>query len=259
MSASAPLIQARGIYKSFAKKSVLNGLDFTVEKGESVVIIGRSGCGKSVFLKHLIGLVRPDSGQILIDGTDIANLPFKELSKIRMRFSMLFQSAALFDSLSVGENVGFMLYEHTHLPESEIRKRVEDALETVGLQGAADLRPSELSGGMRKRAGLARAICLKPEVVLYDEPTTGLDPIMSDAINDLIIDLNKRLNITSVIVTHDMRSAYKIATRIAMMHDGKMIYNGTPDQVRETDNAYVKQFISGSASGPIRDITARTE
>ncbi len=258
MSAPLPLIEAKDLTKSFGRKTVLDSLDYQIFKGESVVIIGRSGCGKSVFLRHLMGLVKPDKGHVLVDGVDISKLPFKDLSRVRMRFGMLFQSAALFDSLSVGENVGFALYEHTHLSIDEVHKRVDEALDWVGLHGISDLKPSELSGGMRKRVGLARAICMHPEVVLYDEPTTGLDPIMSDAINDLIVDLNTRLNITSVIVTHDMKSAYKIATKISMMHEGKMIFTGTPDQVRTTDNPYVKQFINGSATGPIRDNSART-
>lgn len=248
------MIEARKISKAFSGRLVLNQLDLTVDKSETLVIIGRSGCGKSVLLKHFIGLLLPDSGEVLIDGVSTQALSGKQMSQMRMRFGMLFQFSALFDSMTVGENVGFALYEHTALSERAIRERVEESLELVGLKGIQELKPAELSGGMKKRVALARAICMRPEFVLYDEPTTGLDPIMADAINDLIISLHDRLQITAVAVTHDMVSAYKIATRIAMMYQGKIIKVGTPDEIRNSRDPVVRQFITGSATGPITDI-----
>lgn len=252
------MIEAKKVTKSFRGRTVLNQLELCVNKGETLVIIGRSGCGKSVLLKHLIGIVRPDQGEILIDGVNVAALSTKSLSQLRLRFGMLFQGAALFDSMTVGENVGFNLIEHTVLSSRAIRERVEESLELVGLKGIQDLKPSELSGGMRKRVGLARAICMRPEILLYDEPTTGLDPIMADAINDLIIELHDKLKVTSVVVTHDMTSAYKVATRIAMMYQGKIIQVGTPDEIRNTSHPIVKQFITGSAAGPMTDVQVKS-
>ena len=246
------MIEAKKICKSFQGRMVLNGLDLEIRKGETLVIIGRSGCGKSVFLKHVISLIKPDSGQMLVDGVDVSALSTKQMNVMRMRFSMLFQASALFDSLSVGENVGFNLIEHTHLSEKAIRERVEEALEHVGLKGIQDLKPSELSGGMKKRVALARAICIRPEILLYDEPTTGLDPIMSDVINDLILGLQKKLKVTSVVVTHDMTSAYKISNRMAMLYQGKIVSVGTPSEIRSTANPLVKQFVTGSSQGPIK-------
>lgn len=245
------MIEAKKICKSFNGRMVLDQLDLEIRKGETIVIIGRSGCGKSVFLKHIIGLMKPDSGQIRVDGVEVAALSNKQMNLMRMRFGMLFQASALFDSMTVGENVGFALTEHTDLSEKAARERVEEALEHVGLKGIQDLKPSELSGGMKKRVALARAICMRPEILLYDEPTTGLDPIMADAINDLIIELHDRLKVTSVAVTHDMVSAYKIGTRIAMMYQGKIIQIGAPDEIRRSAQPVVKQFITGSATGPI--------
>ncbi len=248
-----PMIRSVNVCKSFRDKKVIDGLSLDVEKGETLVIIGRSGCGKSVLLKHMIGLLKADSGQMLIGGVDLAALKTKELNELRLRFGMLFQASALFDSMSVGENVGFNLIEHTTMHENEVEKRAEEALSLVGLKGIQKLRPSELSGGMKKRVALARAICMRPEILLYDEPTTGLDPITSDAINDLIIRFHDELKVTSVVVTHDMVSAYKIATRMAMMYEGKIIAMGTPDEIRNTTNPIVRQFITGSANGPITD------
>ncbi len=253
-TAEKPMIEARKVSKEFNGRLVLNQMDLTVNRGETLVIIGRSGCGKSVFLKHTMGLVRPDSGEILVEGVNIAALSTKQVYHMRMRFGMVFQAAALFDSMSIGENVGFALIEHTDLGEKAIRERVEESLELVGLKGIQDLKPAELSGGMKKRVALARAICMKPEILLYDEPTTGLDPIMSDAINDLIVSLHDRLKITSIVVTHDMVSAYKVGTRVAMMYHGNIIEIGKPDDIRNTSNPVVRQFISGSAKGPITDI-----
>lgn len=254
------MIDARDVRKSFPARSaggrgreILRGMTLSVEKGETLVLIGRSGCGKSVFLKHLIGLVHPDSGTITVDGIDWKSLKGRELIRRRLRIGMLFQGAALFDSLTIGENVGFALAEHSRLKSSEIRARVAEALEHVGLAGIEQMKPSEISGGMRKRVGLARAICMKPEAVLYDEPTTGLDPINADAINSLIVELNKRLNITSVVVTHDMKSAYKIASRIAMMYEGKIRQIGKPGEIEHSKDPVVKQFVAGSAQGPITE------
>ena len=250
-SAETCMIEAKKVNKAFKGRAVLNGLDLEIQKGETLVIIGRSGCGKSVFLKHIIGLMKPDSGQILVDNVDVSALSTKQMNLMRMRFGMLFQASALFDSMTVGENVGFALIEHTNLSEKAIRERVEESLENVGLKGIQDLKPSELSGGMKKRVALARAICMRPEILLYDEPTTGLDPIMADAINDLIIELHDKLKVTSVVVTHDMISAYKIGTRIAMMYQGQIIQTGLPEEISCSANPVVRQFITGSASGPI--------
>ena len=221
--------------------------------GETIVIIGRSGEGKSVFLKHLIGLLQPDGGQVFLDGEDISMLREKDLYPARKKVRMVFQGAALFDSLNVLENVGFYLFEHEKLPKNQIRKRVEEDLKLVRLEGVLNKMPSELSGGMKKRVGLARAIINRPKAILYDEPTTGLDPITADAINELIVDLQKKLKITSVVVTHDMTSAYKIADRIAMLYMGKIIAIGTPEEIKQTENPYVSQFTRGQSRGPIKD------
>ena len=252
------MIEVKNVVKSFNGRVVLNQLNLEVRKGETLVIIGRSGCGKSVLLKHIIGILKPDTGEIVVDGVNVATLPAKNLNLIRMRFGMVFQGSALFDSMTVGENVGFMLSEHTALSEKAIRERVEESLELVGLKGIHDLKPSELSGGMKKRVALARAICIRPEIVLYDEPTTGLDPIMADAINDLIKQLHDKLKVTSIAVTHDMTSAYKIGTRIAMMYQGQIIQIGSADQIRNTEHPVVRQFITGSATGPMTDISVKT-
>jgi len=232
-------------------KPVLRGVDLIVNPGETLVIMGQSGCGKSVLLKHLVGLIDPDRGHIYVDGEDITQFRRKKLFEMRMRFGMVFQSAALFDSLTVGENVGLAIREHTDKGDDEIAEICEQKLRMVGLEGLGRKRPAELSGGMKKRVGFARAIAMEPECVLYDEPTTGLDPIMADVINNLIIKLNDELEITSVVVTHDLASAYKVGDRIAMLHGGEIIFVGTPDEVRGTDNKIVRQFVEGSADGPI--------
>ena len=237
---------------------MLNELDLSVTQGETLVIIGRSGCGKSVLLKHMIGILRPDKGEITVDGVDVAALSPKKLNQLRMRFGMVFQGSALFDSMTVGENVGFSLIEHTSLSQRAIQERGEESLELVGLRGIQELKPSELSGGMKKRVALARAICIRPEIVLYDEPTTGLDPIMADAINDLIIELHDKLKITSIAVTHDMTSVYKIATRIAMLYNGKIVQIGSPEEIKNTTDPVVRQFITGSAAGPMTDVAFKS-
>ncbi len=245
------MIEIRDVSKSFRDNQVLTGVDLTIKKGETMVIIGRSGCGKSVLLKLIMGLLKPDSGRILVSGDDVTSLRDKQMAKLRQKFGMLFQASALFDSMTVDENVGLALREHTKLSEDEIGQRVKDRLKMVGLSGIDEKKPAELSGGMKKRVGLARAIAMDPDYVLYDEPTTGLDPIMADVINDLMISLRNKLSITSIAVTHDMVSAYKIADRIAMLYEGKIIFVGTPQEVKNTNDPTVKQFIEGSAQGPI--------
>jgi len=246
------MIRLLDLHKAFGPKQVLSGATLEIKKGESMVIIGGSGTGKSVMLKHIMGLLRPDSGQVYVDNVDINQLDEKGLYQVRSRFGMLFQGAALFDSLKVWENVGFVFLRNRSKSEREVRELAIEKLKLVGLVNVADLMPSELSGGMKKRVGLARAIAYDPEVILYDEPTTGLDPIMADAINDLIIEMREKLSVTSVTITHDMHSAYKIADRIAMLYQGKIHQIGTPDEIRNTDNAVVRQFVTGSAVGPIQ-------
>ncbi|NWF98786.1 MAG: ABC transporter ATP-binding protein [Nitrospirae bacterium] len=246
------MIEIIDLHKAFGNHHVLKGVNLKVEKGESMVVIGGSGSGKSVLLKHIIGILKPDKGNILIDGTDITKLNERELYEIRKKFGMLFQMAALFDSLTVWENVGFALTRQKKMSDEDVRKIASEKLRLVGLAGVEDLMPSELSGGMKKRVGLARAIAHEPEILLYDEPTTGLDPIMADAINDLIIEMKNKLSVTSVAITHDMNSAYKIADRIAMLYDGKIIGTGSPDEIRNTGDPIIKQFITGSAYGPIK-------
>ncbi len=245
------MIEIISLCKNFGDHVVLSNLNLTINTGETTVIIGRSGCGKSVLLKHIIGILKPDSGQAFIDGKDIIKLTGRTLSEIRMKFGMLFQGAALFDSLSVWENVAFGMMEHDHKQKDEVMNRVTECLGLVGLSGVEELKPAELSGGMRKRVGLARAICMKPEIILYDEPTTGVDPIMGDAINTLIRELHDKLKVTSVAVTHDMTSAYKIADKIAMLYNGRIIAVGTPGEIKNTRDPVVKQFIHGEARGPI--------
>jgi phospholipid/cholesterol/gamma-HCH transport system ATP-binding protein len=245
------MIAIKDVHKCFRWNSVLQGVNLTINKGETMVIIGRSGCGKSVLLKHIIGLLKPDQGQILVDGEDIVSYNDNQLNKLRQKFGMLFQASALFDSMTVDENVGLGLREHTQMPEPEIKEKVKATLKLVGLSGIEEKKPAELSGGMKKRVGLARAIAMDPEYVLYDEPTTGVDPIMADVINELIINLRNTLAITSIAVTHDMVSAYKIADRIAMLYEGKIIFIGTPEETKNTNHPVVRQFIEGSAQGPI--------
>jgi phospholipid/cholesterol/gamma-HCH transport system ATP-binding protein len=244
-------IECRNVWKSFGRKRVLRGVNLSIPPGETLVIMGQSGTGKSVLLKHIVGLLVPDEGTILVDGEDVARLSRKKLFELRMRFGMVFQGGALFDSDTVLRNVGLALREHTDMTGAEIREIVNEKLRMVGLEGVGDKFPAELSGGMKKRVSFARAIAMNPECILYDEPTTGLDPIMSDVINTLIVKLADELKITSVVVTHDLASAYKVADRIAMLHEGVVIFEGTPEQIRNTDNEFVRQFIEGRAHGPI--------
>lgn len=249
------MIEIKEVYKSFGANQVLNGVDLNINQGETIVILGRSGCGKSVLLKHIIGLMKPDKGQIFIDGEEITAYSYEKLSNLRKRFGMLFQGAALFDSMTVEENVGLGLTEHTDLSKEKIKEIVKEKLRLVGMAGVENLKPAELSGGMKKRVGLARAIAMDPDIVLYDEPTTGLDPIMADVINELVISLRNTLKITSIAVTHDIVSAYKIADRVAMLYEGKIIWVGTPEETKNTTDPVVKQFIHGSSVGPIPTLT----
>ena len=247
------MIQIKGLHKSFDGNHVLRGLDLEVKTGEALVVMGRSGCGKSVLLKIIMGILEPDEGEVVVDGVNILSLSDRELDAFRLKLGMLFQGAALFDSLTVRENVGFSLYEHTALPKETILEKVREKLGLVGLAGIEELMPSTLSGGMKKRVGLARAIANDPKIILYDEPTTGLDPIMADGINELIIQTHEKLRVTSVSVTHDLKSAYKIADRIAILYEGKIIGTGTPDEIQNTQDPIIRQFITGSARGPITD------
>jgi phospholipid/cholesterol/gamma-HCH transport system ATP-binding protein len=238
------VIQIENLHKSFDENHVLRGVNLEIPQGEAAVILGPSGCGKSVLLKHIIGLMTPDQGRVVVNGIEISSLSRKDLNVARRNFGMLFQSAALFDSMTVYENVSLGLTEHTQLSHAEKQDIVAQKLELVGLEGTEEMFPSELSGGMRKRVGLARAICLDPAVVLYDEPTTGLDPVIGDTINDLIARLQERLNITSVIVTHDMRSAFKIGDRLAMLSEGRISFVGTPDEMKASNDPIVSEFLS---------------
>jgi phospholipid/cholesterol/gamma-HCH transport system ATP-binding protein len=247
------LIDIRGLSKRFGKKVVLDGLDLAVPKGKNTVVIGGSGTGKSVLIKCVVGLLRPDAGEIRIDGQDITRMDERELVRVRRKFGMLFQGAALFDSMDVGDNVAFALRRLKMYPERQIREVVEEKLSMVGLRDIQHLMPSELSGGMKKRVGLARAIAAEPDILLYDEPTTGLDPIMADVINDLIVSLRETIGVTSITITHDMASAFKIADQIAMLYKGRIIEAGTPQEIRSTSNPVVAQFVEGRAHGPITD------
>ena len=247
------MIQIKGLHKSFGPNHVLRGLDIEVRTGEALVVIGRSGCGKSVLLKLMMGILEPDGGSIVIDGVDIFSLTPRELDQFRLKLGMLFQGAALFDSLNVRENVGFSLYEHTQLPPEVIAEKVREKLRLVGLARIEEVMPSALSGGMKKRVGLARAIANDPKIILYDEPTTGLDPIMADGINELILEMQEKLRVTSITVTHDLKSAYKIADRIAMLHEGNIIASGSPEEIENTSDPLLRQFITGSSQGPMTD------
>lgn len=246
-------IEIKGLSKSFNEHKVLDNLDLTVEKGSTLVVIGRSGCGKSVLLKHIIGILRPDSGKVFIEGKDIWKMSDSELTGLRMKMGMVFQGGALFDSMSVGENVGFSFLENSNLSSREFIEKTEEALCMVGLCGIGNLMPAELSGGMKKRVALARAICTRPDIILYDEPTTGVDPITADSINELIRGLHDKIEVTSVVVTHDMKSAYRIADRIAMLYKGRIIAEGTPEEIQNSTHPIVHQFINGLSQGPITE------
>ena len=242
------LIELRKVSKRFGRHVVLSGLSLSIEEGQSLVVIGASGTGKSVMLKHIVGLLRPDKGEVWFDGRRIDDLREKDLVEVRKQFGFLFQMGALFDSNTVEDNVGFPLVEHTQKSKEEISDLVEQKLAFVGLRETRKKMPGELSGGQKKRVALARAIALSPRVVLYDEPTTGLDPVRSDVINELILKLKREMKVTSITVTHDMQSAFKIADRIVMLHEGKVIFDGTPDEIRASENPIISHFVTGEAS-----------
>jgi phospholipid/cholesterol/gamma-HCH transport system ATP-binding protein len=246
------MIQIRNLYKSFAQKKVLEDLNLDIESGQITTIIGASGSGKSVLFKLIIGLLKPDSGSILIDGEDITALGERDMYRIVDKFGMVFQSGALFDSLTVGENVAFGIKKNKKMAATAISEIIALSLNQVGLPDIADLMPSELSGGMKKRVAIARAIAKNPRIVMFDEPTTGLDPIMADIINNLIIKVSGNKEITSIVITHDMVSAFKISAKIAVLYDGQIIEIGVPDEIKNTGNAIVRQFIEGKADGPMK-------
>ena len=249
---SRPIIELANVHKSFNGQKVLDGLNLRIEAGRITVIIGKSGGGKSVLLKHMIGLVKPDEGEVLVENVDISRLNDRELNNVRKNFGMLFQSAALFDSMTVGENVAFPLREHTKLSKNDINEIVERKLREVGLKDVLHKVPSELSGGMQKRVGLARALALSPKIILFDEPTTGLDPITADAIDRLIVDTQKHTNATCVVISHDIESTFKIAHTIAMLYCGEIIEVGTPEAIKSSRDLALQQFIQGKAEGPIQ-------
>ena len=241
------MIELKDVNKAFGSKRVLAGFSLTVQEGETMVIIGFSGTGKSVAIKHMVGLLRPDSGSVKVDGLEVPTLSRKELTALRAQIGYVFQFAALFDSLSVGENVAMGLRKQGTLSESEITARVAEALDLVDLPGTEARFPAELSGGMRKRVGIARAIALRPKYILYDEPTTGLDPVTSAVIDELMVRMRDRLGVTGIVITHDMRSAYRVGTRIAMLYEGKVRQVGTVDEIQHSTDPVVRQFIEGRA------------
>ena len=246
-----PIIELSGVHKSFGEQHVLRGLSLAVTPGSVTVIIGRSGGGKSVLLKHVIGLLKPDEGRVMVDGQDTTPLTEREMAPVRRKFGMLFQEAALFDSMTVAENVAFPLAEHTRMSRREIAEVVEAKLASVGLGGMGYKMPSELSGGMRKRVGLARAIALDPKIVLFDEPTSGLDPVMAANVNELILQTRDEFGATCVVISHDIQATFAIADEIFMLFDGRIIASGTPDDIRQSEDPVVRQFIRGEATGPI--------
>ena len=253
MTTTLPIISMQHVDKTLGGRKVLDDMSIDVDRGESLVIVGGSGVGKSVTLKHMIGLMRPDRGNIVIDGHDISAMKELELNRFRRKFGMSFQEGALFDSMSVFENIAFPLRRHTKFDEKQIRERVDECLDMVHLEGASAKRPSELSGGMRRRVGFARAISLKPEILLFDEPTTGLDPVISDVIAELIVEMDRTLNTTTVTITHDMKVAFKIADRVAMLYKGRIVEEGTPEEFQQSQNPIVQQFIEGRAEGPLTE------
>ena len=251
MSEKKVIISVRDLVKSFDTRKVLDGVSLDIYQGETFVIMGGSGCGKSTLLRHMIGAIPPDSGQVYFDSKDIITLSADDKEKIKRRFGMCFQSAALLDYLNVSDNVSLPLKEHTALDPKIIDIIVKMKLNLVGLHGFEHLMPSMLSGGMKKRVGLARAIAMDPEVVFYDEPTAGLDPIVCAVVDKLILDLSKKLLLTSVVVTHNMESIFRIADRVAMLHKGRVLEVGTPDQIKNSKNPIIQQFIHGEIEGPI--------
>jgi len=242
-----PFVEFRGVHKAYGLKQVLRGVDLTVYRGEVLVILGGSGSGKSVTLRHMLGLEAPDAGRVLVEEEDITDFPEEDLYRVRKKFGMLFQSGALFDSMTVFENVAFPLREHTEMGDDEIARAVRERLELVNLPGSEHLMPVDLSGGMRKRVGLARSIVLDPKMILYDEPTTGLDPITAQKINELIIDLQTKLNVTSVVVTHDIQSAFSVGDRIAFLNKGVFEWVGSMDEARDSAHPMLREFFKASA------------
>ncbi|MBF0594843.1 MAG: ABC transporter ATP-binding protein [Candidatus Omnitrophica bacterium] len=247
------MIEIRDLYKTFDRKQVLNGLNLSVREGETKVIIGRSGAGKSVLLKCIVGILKAESGSIKVNGEELTTLNERDYDRVRKDIGLVFQGGALFDSLDVGENVGFFLEEYSGISTAKRRERVAHSLSLVGLKGIEDLMPSELSGGMRKRVSLARVLCMEPKILLYDEPTSEVDPITADAINNLIIEMHDRLKVTSIVVTHDMTAAFKIADSVAMFYHGQVIADGTPAEMRNSRHPVVKQFINGESVGPVTE------
>lgn len=247
-SNDSPIVEFRKVWKRFGRLEVLCGVSLALERGKTTVIIGESGTGKSVLLKHMMGLLRPNKGKVFVAGQRVDKLSEKEWVTIRQRFGFLFQMGALFDSLSAGKNIGFPLTEHTNYSDAEIERIVAEKLALVGLEDIQDKHPGELSGGQRKRVALARAIAMSPEIILYDEPTTGLDPIRADTINDLIIKLQNELSVTSVVVTHDMTSAFKVADHIIMLHEGQFIAEGSADDFRNSTDPRVHRFVTGESA-----------
>ena len=242
------MIEVKNLYKSFGIKDVLKGISFKINHGESVAIIGKSGIGKSVLLKHLIGLIEPDSGEVWVEEKLVNNLSFTQLQTIRAQCGMVFQFGALFDSMSVQENIGLALSKLTDMNAIDVNQQISDSLAEVGMENSEELMPSSLSGGMKKRVGIARAIAIKPKYLLYDEPTTGLDPIMTDSINRLISKIHKQEDVTSIMVTHELRTVFEVAGRVIMIHDGKINFDGTPDQIKKSKDKVVQQFISGNST-----------
>ena len=239
------MIQIQYLHKSFGPNQVLQGINLEVPRGSTTVIIGGSGSGKSVLMKHMLGLLQPDSGKVIIDGEDVTGYSEREMVRVRGKFGMVFQQAALFDSMSVGENVAFPLREHRkELSEAEIQKLVAEKLAIVDLKGIEHLFPAEVSGGMRKWVGLARAVVLDPEIVLYDEPTTGLDPITTNSVDEMIMSARERLGITSVVISHDIASSFRIANHVAMLYEGVLVDQGPPGQLRKSEHPHVKEFLS---------------
>ena len=246
------VIRLQGLHKAFGEQKVLAGLDLDIERGKTTVILGRSGEGKSVTIKHMMGLMQPDEGKILVEGKDLGEMDKRELLSLRKRFGICFQFGALFDSMTVMQNVGFPLTEHARLPKAEWKDKVEEKLEAVGLKGMGYKMPSELSGGMRKRVGLARAMALDPEIILFDEPTSGLDPVMTAVIDNMIIETQERFGLTVVIISHDLAAAFRVSHRLAMLYQGRIIAYEEPEAFKQSVNPIVRQFLEGRANGPMK-------